>query len=251
MSSIISAGTSSATALNMSGDTSGQLVLATNNGTTAVTIDTTQKSTFAGQVIVPAAGIKFSDNSTQTTAAASTSPGGSSSQVQYNNGGAFGGNSGFTFTGSALSLAFIYGNVLTLTETDTDNVGRAMVNIKRGSTTVGEIATTNSSCSYNNVSDYRLKNTITPMFKGLETVSKLKPVTYKWNDGNIDGQGFIAHELQEVIPDAVTGNKDAVDENGNPVYQSIDPRHIVATLTAAIQELNAKVIALEAKLEAK
>jgi hypothetical protein len=214
-------------------------------------ISVTGNTTFSSQIAVPAAGIKFSDNSTQTTAAASTSPGGSNQQVQFNNSGAFGGNSGFTFTGSALSLAFINGNVLTLTETDTDNVGRAMVNIKRGSTTVGEIATTNTTCSYNNVSDHRLKNNVKPMTGGLETVSKLQPVTYKWNDGNIDGQGFIAHELQAVIPDAVTGKKDSVDENGNPVYQSIDPRHIVATLTAAIQELNAKVIALEAKLESK
>jgi hypothetical protein len=126
-----------------------------------------------------------------------------------------------------------------------------MVTIKRGSNTVGEIATTNTTCSFNNVSDYRLKNTITPMVSGLDTVAKLKPVTYKWNDGNTNGQGFIAHELQQVIPDAVTGQKDAVDESGHPVYQSIDPRHIVATLTAAIQELNAKVALLEAKLEAK
>lgn len=74
MASIISAGTTSGTALNMTSDTSGSLVLATNGGTTAVTIGTDQKSTFAGQVIVPAAGIKFSDNTTQTSAAASVAP---------------------------------------------------------------------------------------------------------------------------------------------------------------------------------
>jgi hypothetical protein len=188
------------------------------------------------------------DGSWATVAA---SPAGSDTQVQFNNAGAFGGSSNFVYSGNTLSLFGGFGNVLYCYETSTDNVARALLNFYRGATNVGNIATTNTTTQFNNFSDYRLKNTIIPMVNGLETVNKLKPVTYKWNDGNINGQGFIAHELQEVIPDAVTGQKDAIDENGNPLYQGVDPRYIVATLTAAIQELNAKVIALEAKLEAK
>jgi hypothetical protein len=116
---------------------------------------------------------------------------------------------------------------------------------------VGAITTSGSSTSYATSSDYRLKENIVPMTGALATVQALKPVTYKWKSDGSDGQGFIAHEIQEVVPDCVTGEKDAVDKNGNPEYQGIDTSFLVATLTAAIQELNAKVTALEAKLESK
>jgi hypothetical protein len=79
------------------------------------------------------------------------------------------------------------------------------------------------------------------MTSALSKVALLKPVTYKWKEefGGKDGQGFIAHELQEVIPEAVTWEKDAVDEKGDPRYQGMDTSYLVATLTAAIQELKA------------
>jgi hypothetical protein len=85
------------------------------------------------------------------------------------------------------------------------------------------------------------------MIGALAKVSALKPCTFKWKSDGSEGQGFIAHELQEVCPDAVTGEKDAVDADGNPQYQGIDTSFLVATLTAAIQELTARVQALEAK----
>lgn len=108
--------------------------------------------------------------------------------------------------------------------------------------------------SYNTSSDYRLKENIQPMQGALAVVQQLNPVTYTWKADGSDGQGFIAHELQAVVPDCVTGEKDAVDAEGNPVYQGIDTSFLVATLTKAIQEqqaqietLTAKVAALEAK----
>ena len=104
--------------------------------------------------------------------------------------------------------------------------------------------------AYNTSSDYRLKNTITPMTGALDKVIQLKPCTYKWNSDNSDGQGFIAHELAEVCPDAVTGEKDAVDKNGKPIYQGIDVSFLVATLTAAIQEQQALITQLKARLDA-
>ena len=67
------------------------------------------------------------------------------------------------------------------------------------------------------------------------------------SDGS-DGQGFIAHELQAVVPECVTGEKDAVDADGKPVYQGIDTSFLVATLTAAIQELKAEVDSLKQQL---
>jgi hypothetical protein len=109
-----------------------------------------------------------------------------------------------------------------------------------GASVVGSITSTGSSTAYNTSSDYRLKENITPMVGGLAKVSLLKPVTYIWKSNQESDEGFIAHELAEVIPQAVTGEKDAVDKDGNPVYQGIDTSFLVATLTAAIQELNAK-----------
>ena len=97
-----------------------------------------------------------------------------------------------------------------------------------------------TSVSYNTTSDYRLKENVAPMTGALARVSQLKPVTYKWKADGSDGQGFIAHELQAIVPDAVTGEKDAVDADGKPIYQGIDTSFLVATLTAAIQELKAE-----------
>jgi hypothetical protein len=105
---------------------------------------------------------------------------------------------------------------------------------------IGAITSTSTVCSYTSLSDYRLKNTIAPMTGALAKVALLKPCTYKWNADGSNGEGFIAHELAEVVPYAVTGKKDAVDSDGNPKYQGIDTSFLVATLTAAIQELNAK-----------
>jgi hypothetical protein len=122
------------------------------------------------------------------------------------------------------------------------------------STGVGSITYTNTAVAFNTSSDYRLKENIAPLTGALTKVAALKPVTYKWKSDGSDGEGFIAHELAEVCPHAVAGEKDAVDEDGNPVYQGIDTSFLVATLTAAIQEqqalittLTARITALEAK----
>ena len=117
---------------------------------------------------------------------------------------------------------------------------------------VGSISTNGSATAYNTSSDYRLKENIAPMTGALAKVAALKPVTYTWKASGETDEGFIAHELQEVCPSAVTGEKDAVDAEGNPQYQGIDTSFLVATLTAAIQEqqaliesLTARVVALE------
>jgi hypothetical protein len=135
--------------------------------------------------------------------------------------------------------------------------------INAGATEVGSISTNGSNnTSYNTSSDYRLKENVQPMTGALAKVAALKPVTYKWKSDGSDGEGFIAHELAEVVPQCVTGKKDAIetytDEDGvqqtRPKYQGVDTSFLVATLTAAIQEqqamiqeLTAKVAALEAK----
>lgn len=122
---------------------------------------------------------------------------------------------------------------------------------------IGSIESTTSTTAFNTSSDYRLKNSVFPMKGALAKVSALNPVTYKWNIDGADGQGFIAHELQAVVPDCVSGEKDAVDAEGNPQYQGVDTSFLVATLTAALQELKALVdtqastiTALQADVEA-
>jgi hypothetical protein len=112
-------------------------------------------------------------------------------------------------------------------------------------TTVGSITVSGSATTYATSSDYRLKENVAPMTDALATVAALKPVTYTWKADGSDGQGFIAHELQEVVPDCVTGTKDAVDKDGKPQYQGVDTSFLVATLVAAIQELKAEVDALK------
>jgi hypothetical protein len=114
-------------------------------------------------------------------------------------------------------------------------------------TQIGDIAQSGTTAVvYNTTSDYRLKENIQPFSNALQRIAALKPCTYTWKASPEEvGEGFIAHELAEVCPLAVTGKKDAVDEDGNPKYQGIDTSVLVATLTAAIQELSAKVTALE------
>lgn len=114
----------------------------------------------------------------------------------------------------------------------------------------GSIGQAASTVSYNTSSDYRLKENIAPMTGALAKVAALKPCTYTWKIDGVAGQGFIAHELQEVIPDCVTGAKDAVDKDGNIRPQGVDTSFLVATLTAAIQEQQAMIVQLQADVAA-
>jgi hypothetical protein len=118
-----------------------------------------------------------------------------------------------------------------------------------GTTSIGNITNAGgTNTQYNTSSDYRLKENVAPMVGSLAKVQLLKPCTYKWKSTGAAGQGFIAHELQEVVPDAVSGEKDAVDSEGGIVAQGIDTSYLVATLTSAIQELKAELDSIKAEL---
>jgi hypothetical protein len=151
-------------------------------------------------------------------------------------------------TGINAGAVLVPSGGFTLTRTGTSSSDQVI--FYRGTagseTYVGTITTTGTATSYVTSSDYRLKNTIAPMTGALAKVALLKPCTYKWNSDGSKGEGFIAHELEEVCPQAVTGEKDAVDADGNPKYQGIDTSFLVATLTAAIQELKAEFDAYKA-----
>lgn len=130
-----------------------------------------------------------------------------------------------------------------------------VIEIKNGTTVVGSISHNGTNTAYNTSSDYRLKHSVQPMSGALAKIAQLKPVTYKWKADDSDGEGFIAHELAEVFPGAVTGEKDALKEDGSINPQGIDTSFLVAALTAAIQEqqqmiqtLQEEVAALKAKV---
>ena len=114
-------------------------------------------------------------------------------------------------------------------------------------TTVGTIVTTTTSTAYNTSSDYRLKENVVPLNNAVTRIDNLNPVRFNFtSDPTKTVDGFLAHEVTPVVPEAITGEKDAVDNEGNPVYQGIDQSKLVPLLVAAVQELSARVAALEA-----
>jgi hypothetical protein len=108
-----------------------------------------------------------------------------------------------------------------------------------GTAQKGYILITSTGTTYNSISDYRLKENIVPMVGALDRVMQLNPVSYVWKDNQKADEGFIAHEVKKIIPSAVAGEKDELDDEGNPRYQGLDQSRIVSVLTAAIQELKA------------
>jgi hypothetical protein len=113
---------------------------------------------------------------------------------------------------------------------------------------IGSITQTGTTAVlYNTTSDYRLKNDVAPIQNALATIEALNPVSFTWIDGRKD-DGFLAHELQEVIPNCVTGEKDAINEDGTPKYQQMDNSGVIPFLVKAIQELKAEVDSLKQQL---
>lgn len=111
--------------------------------------------------------------------------------------------------------------------------------------TVGTITQDGTNTSYVTSSDYRLKEAVEPMSGGLARVNALKPSIYNWKSNGSTGEGFLAHELAEIVPAAVVGIKDALNDDGTINPQGIDLSKIVPILVAAIQELTAEVNALK------
>jgi len=257
----------------------------------------------------------------------SGTPGGSTTQIQFNDGGAFGGDAGLTYdkstdalTSGSLSVtsggitiggtAGIYSPGADQLAVSTGGTGRLFINstgtvlfartsvglttpgagfiantggaygeivqsnngvsclylsqnfnsgtqtavdLRFNNTQVGTISVSSSATSYNTFSDYRLKENVTPVSDGITRLQQLKPARFNFiadPDKTVDG--FLAHEVQTIVPEAITGEKDAVDDDGNPVYQGIDQSKLVPLLTAALQEaigeiesLKARVVALE------
>jgi hypothetical protein len=130
------------------------------------------------------------------------------------------------------------------------NDGEVMA-LYSGTTQRGQVSISGATTTYGSFSDYRLKENIAALTGGLEKVMALKPSTFNFIEFPEQAMnGFIAHEVAEIEPIAVVGAKDATDESGKPAYQSVDPAKLVPLLTAAIQEQQALIQTLTARVAA-
>ena len=161
--------------------------------------------------------------------------------------------------GGKICTAFTSASQVAATFTDTVTsgyTGSYVVFLNSSSAVAGYISHPSATTvGYVASSDYRLKKDVAPLSGSLDRVMKLKPVSYTWTEDDVYGEGFIAHELQEVIPLAAYGIKDAVNEDGSIKPQGVDYGKLTTVLVAAmqeqqklIQELSAEVTALKAKV---
>jgi hypothetical protein len=113
-------------------------------------------------------------------------------------------------------------------------------------TEVGSISVNASSTAYNTSSDHRLKQSVSYDFDATTRLKQLKPCRFNFiADADTTVDGFLAHEVQSVVPEAISGTHNEVDDDGNPVYQGIDQSKLVPLLVKTIQELEARIEALE------
>lgn len=133
--------------------------------------------------------------------------------------------------------------------TDASTGVRGVIFTRTG-TIIGAVRYDAGAVAYLTTSDYRIKKNIRPYGCGLGIIRRLKPCKYEMVEDDSFGEGFIAHQLQEVLPHAVSGEKDAVNEDGTPDHQSIDKMAIIAPLVVATQQLDRKVSSLETSVQA-
>jgi len=121
---------------------------------------------------------------------------------------------------------------------------RTLINFVNTNGTVGGISTSGSSTAYNTSSDYRLKENVEYSFDAIERLKELKPARFNFiADSNKTVDGFIAHEVQEIVPEAITGEKDGEE------MQAIDQAKLVPLITKALQEAITKIESLESEID--
>ena len=274
MASIISAGTTSATALNMSADTSGVLQLASNNGTVAVTVDTSQNVGIGGvpserlalinstgrvSIFLASGGTNQGYisyfNATQLLSFGMGSPTGTGTnggqQLNINaNGDVMMGYTSPSYNAKLSVNGGIFTNAFQLNITSTNSstpfeyvlrTGTAM-NFYVSNATV--LATLSASGVWTNASDARYKENIRPVSYGLAEVMQLQPRAYNIIGSEKQEIGFVAQEVEPLLPELVESTNNSVT---NEDRFTLSYGQMSAVLVKAIQELNAKVTALENK----
>jgi len=151
-----------------------------------------------------------------------------------------------------------------------DGTGTTQIEFRNGDVERGRIEWTTSATSYNTTSDYRLKENVTYDWDATTRLKQLKPARFNFiEDADKTVDGFLAHEVSSIVPEAISGEKDemqteeyeitpaVLDDNGNvvteavmgtrevPKYQGIDQSKLVPLLVKTIQELEARITALE------
>jgi hypothetical protein len=106
--------------------------------------------------------------------------------------------------------------------------------------TIGSITCNNTTTAYNTTSDYRLKENVEDFAASGAMIDALRPVTFTWKSDGSGALGFIAHEVQEVFPAAVTHEKDGEE------IQQLDNSKLVPILVAELKAVRARLAALEA-----
>ena len=126
-----------------------------------------------------------------------------------------------------------------------------ILHARRSGSFVGGISVSSTNTAFNTSSDYRLKENVVDIADGITRVKQLAPKRFNFIvDADTTVDGFLAHEAQTVVPEAVVGTHNEVDDNGDPVYQGIDLSKLIPLLTAALKEAIAKIETLETKVAA-
>jgi len=130
---------------------------------------------------------------------------------------------------------------------------RDAIDFNHNGSRVGSVQFDNTSTSYNTSSDYRLKTAVNYDWDATTRLKQLRPARFKWianGDDAVPVDGFLAHEVQSVVPEAISGTHNEVDDDGNPVYQGIDQSKLTPLLTKALIEAVEKIEQLEARITA-
>tara|TARA_R100001086_G_scaffold2679_1_gene1822 strand:+ start:290 stop:2437 length:2148 start_codon:yes stop_codon:yes gene_type:complete len=227
--------------------TSEDTFASSSNRTARLGLFTRQSGTLTERIRICSDGdIRFGNIANSNTSFPHQNNGGTSSGVMFNAG-----------TDAANYAVDAQSDSIVLICNKTQGNGVA-VEFKQDATVCGSIQTAGSSTSFNTSSDYRLKENITNITDGIARVKQLTPRRFNWisDDTNTLQDGFLAHEAQAVVPEAVQGEKDEVAganykghsgiSEGDPVYQEMDYSKLVPVLVAAVKELIIKVETLEA-----
>ena len=161
---------------------------------------------------------------------------------------------GTTSTGFTNSRSFTFQGVgdgkVYVNHSTANTSGDGFIGFGYNGTQIGSITQSGTTAVlYNVTSDYRLKIVVGAVSGQGARIDALKPIDYQWKEGNEQARGFLAHEFQEVYPSSVSGDKDAVDKDGKPAYQSMQAStsEVIADLVAELQSLRARVAQLESK----
>ena len=155
---------------------------------------------------------------------------------------------GFMFNVSSPNIGSTYGGISIQNLADSDG-GYYMGFYKSNNTLLGKIVQNSSSVSYDTTSDYRLKENVVTDWDATTRLKQLKPSRFNFiADADTTLDGFLAHEVSSIVPEAISGKKDAVDKDGNINPQGIDQSKLVPLLTKSLQEALARIDTLEAEV---